>query len=205
MIIHGKVNFLFMARVKEFDEKTVLEKAVDLFHCKGYNATSAQDLVDALGISRSSLYDTYGDKRSLYLKALQYYRSTASDRMIDMVKNSTDIEETIKQIFKAAVKESVEDKLSKGCFLVNTTIELAPHDKDVAEIVNQNRTDVENALCLAIKKGQDNGVFTKAQSAISLARFIFNNISGLRVAAKSNAEKKVFDDIVKVTLSVLKP
>jgi len=193
-----------MPRVKEFNETDVLEKAVNLFHTKGYNATSAQDLVDELGISRSSLYDTFGDKRSLFLKALQHYRSTASKAMIEMVNNSTNIEETIKLIFKTAIKEAIEDKLSKGCFMVNATIELAPHDKDVAEIINQNMADVENALCLAIKKGQNEGLFTENQTALSLSRFVFNNISGLRVASKSGAEKKVFEDIVKVTLSALK-
>lgn len=193
-----------MARTKEFDENEVLEKAVELFHSKGYNATSAQDLVERLGISRSSLYDTYGDKRTLFIKALQFYRSTASKGMIEMVNNSTNIEETIKSIFQITVKESIEDKLSKGCFMVNTTIELAPHDKEVAEIINQNMIDIEEALCLAIKRGQEDGHFTKSQSALSLARFIFNNIAGLRVASKSNSEKNVFDDIVKVTMSALK-
>lgn len=193
-----------MSRTKVFNETDVLEKAVKVFWCKGYNGTSAQDLVDELGISRSSLYDTFGDKRTLFIKALQHYRSLSAKGLIEMISNSGNIEKTIEQIFKIAVKEAVEDKLSKGCFIVNTTIELAPHDKDIALIINQNMMDIEKALCVAIKKGQEEGVFSKSQSALSLARFIFNSISGLRVASKSGADKKVFDDIVKVSLSVLK-
>lgn len=194
-----------MSRTKVFNEAEVLEKAVQVFWCKGYNGTSAQDLVDELGISRSSLYDTFGDKRSLFIKALQHYRSVAAKGLIEMISNSNDIEKTIEQIFRVAVKESVEDKLSKGCFIVNTTIELAPHDKEIASIIDQNMNDVENALCEAIKKGQAEGVFSRKQPALSLARFLFNSISGLRVAAKSGADKHVFDDIVKVNLSTLKP
>jgi TetR/AcrR family transcriptional regulator, transcriptional repressor for nem operon len=193
-----------MSRTKVFNENDVLEKAVQVFRCKGYNGTSAQDLVDELGISRSSLYDTYGDKRSLFVRALQHYRSTSSNGLIEMIKNSDNIEETIGQIFEIAVKEALEDKLYKGCFMVNTTIELAPHDKDIAAIISQNMVDIEQALCVAIKKGQDNGVLSKKQSAVSLARFVFNNISGLRVAAKLDADKKVYDDIIKVIMSVLK-
>lgn len=193
-----------MSRTKEFDEADVLGKAVALFQSKGYNGTSAQDLVDTLCISRSSLYDTFGDKRTLFIKALKHYQLTASKSMIEMVNNSTNIEETIRIIFTTTIKEALEDKLSKGCFMVNTTIELAPHDKEIAEIVNQNMADVEQALCLAIKKGQNQGVFTKSKSALALARFLFNNISGLRVASKSGAEKKVYDDVVQVVLSALK-
>lgn len=193
-----------MSRTKVFNETDVLEKAVQVFWCKGYNGTSAQDLVDELGISRSSLYDTFGDKRSLFIKALQHYRSVAAKGLIEMIETSNNIDKAIEQIFRIAVKEAIEDKLSKGCFIVNTTVELAAHDNDIATIINQNMNDIENALYLAIKKGQEEGVFSKKQSALSLARFIFNSISGLRVASKSGAQKKVFDDIVKVTLSVLK-
>lgn len=193
-----------MARTKEFDETSVLGKAVELFWCKGYNGTSAQDLVDTLGISRSSLYDTFGDKRTLFIKALQNYRTTAAKALIAMIDEATDIEKTVEDIFSMAVKESLEDKLLKGCFMVNTTIELAPHDPEVAQIVKQNMNDIENAFYKAIQKGQAKGVFATHQSARAFARFIFNNISGLRVAAKSNADKEVFEDIMRVTLSVLK-
>lgn len=194
-----------MVRTKVFNETEVLEKAVKLFWCKGFNGTSAQDLVDGLGISRSSLYDTFGDKRTLFIRALQHYRAHAAKELITMIKESNNIANTIEHIFKMAVKDSLEDKLSKGCFVVNTTIELAPHDKDIAAIINQNMLDIEKALTLAIKKGQENGSFTNKHSAQSLSRFIFNTISGLRVAAKSNADSKVFNDVVNVTLSVLKP
>jgi TetR/AcrR family transcriptional repressor of nem operon len=193
-----------MPRQREFNEDEVLEKAIQIFWCKGYHATSAQDLVDALGISRSSLYDTFGDKRALFIKALERYRSKAARGLIEMINNTPHIEKTIAQIFKIAVKESLEDKLSKGCFVVNTTIELAPHDTDIAAIIHQNMHDIEHALLLAIEKGQALGQFSKKQSSLALARFVFNSISGLRVAARAGADKKVFDDIVSVTLSVLK-
>jgi TetR/AcrR family transcriptional repressor of nem operon len=88
--------------------------------------------------------------------------------------------------------------------MVNSSIELAPHNSEIAEIVNDNMKDIEEALFRLIKKGQDIGQFSTSHSARSLARFVFNTISGLRVASKSGTEKKVFDDIVKVTLSALK-
>lgn len=192
-----------MARTKVFDEELVLNKAVNLFWRNGYNGTSAQDLVDELGISRSSLYDTYGDKYQLFKNALLQYRKALSGAMIEMIDKSTDFEQTVKDLFQYVVSDSLQEQFSKGCFMVNSTIELAPHNAEIAEIVNDNMQDIEDALVRLVKKGQDAGYFAKRHSARSLARFIFNTISGLRVAAKSGAEKKVLDDIVKVTLSAL--
>jgi TetR/AcrR family transcriptional repressor of nem operon len=193
-----------MARTKVFDEEEVLNKAVNLFWSKGYNGTSAQDLVDELGISRSSLYDTYGDKFNLFKNALLQYRKNFAGSMIQMAANSTDYEKTIKEIFQYVVTDSLQEKFSKGCFMVNSTIELAPHNEEIAQIVNSNMKDIEEALVNLIKKGQEAGQFSKNHPPLSLARFVFNAISGLRVASKSGADKQVFDDIVKVTLSVLK-
>lgn len=193
-----------MARTKVFNEEEVLNKAVNLFWEKGYNGTSAQDLVDELGISRSSLYDTYGDKFQLFKGSLLQYRKQFVGSMIDVIDNSNDFEKTLKDIFHYVVTESMQVKCSKGCFMVNSTVELAPHNVEIAEIVNENMQDIEDALFRLIKKGQDAGQFSKTNTPRSLARFVFNTISGLRVASKSGADKKVFDDVVKVTLSALK-
>jgi TetR/AcrR family transcriptional regulator, transcriptional repressor for nem operon len=193
-----------MARTKVFNEEVVLNKAVDLFWEKGYNGTSAQELVDGLGISRSSLYDTYGDKFQLYKSSLLQYRKQFGGSMIAMIDSSTDFEKTLKEIFHYVVTESLQEKCSKGCFMINSTIELASHNQEIAKIVNDNMQDIEDALFRLIKKGQKAKQFSKSLSPRSLARFVFNTISGLRVASKSGADKKVFDDIVKVTLSALK-
>jgi TetR/AcrR family transcriptional regulator, transcriptional repressor for nem operon len=193
-----------MARTKVFNEEEVLNKALDLFWEKGYHATSAQDLVDGLGISRSSLYDTYGDKYQLFKNSLLQYRKRFAGDMINMIHKSTDPEKTLKDVFHYVVAESLHSQCTKGCFMVNSSIELAPHNSEVADIVNSNMRDIEDALFQLIKKGQEAGQFSKSHSARSLARFIFNTISGLRVASKSGADKKVFDDVVKVTLKTLK-
>lgn len=193
-----------MARTKVFDEEVVLNKAVNLFWEKGYNGTSAQDLVDELGISRSSLYDTYGDKFQLFKNALLQYRKQFAGAMIEMIDKSDDFGKTLNDIFQYVVTESLQEKFSKGCFMVNSSVELAPHNLEIAEVVNANMQDVEDALFRLIKKGQEAGQFSNDHTPRSLARFIFNTISGLRVASKSGADKKVFDDIVKVTLSALK-
>lgn len=195
--------FSIMARIKEFDENEVLDRAVALFWTKGYNGTSAQDIVETLGISRSSLYDTFGDKRTLFLKALQRYRTKMSGAMIQMIEQSTNAAQTIKQIFQNLVNESLDSNVPKGCFMINSTVELAPHDQEIADIIHGNAQDVEDALCAIIKKGQEAGQFTSKANPRSLARFFYNNISGLRVAARSGADKKLMADIIKHLLASL--
>lgn len=193
-----------MARTKVFDEQEVLDKAMHLFWIKGYNATSAQDLVDALGISRSSLYDTYGDKHSLFILALQQYRKERIDPVINGVDTTDDVEGYIRYVFESAKAQALSETHAKGCFMVNSAVELAPFDEEVAAISNAIMQDTESAITKAIEKGQAQGVFSKSHSALSYSRYIFNALNGLRVTMKFDASKKMFDDIVDVTLSALK-
>jgi TetR/AcrR family transcriptional regulator, transcriptional repressor for nem operon len=192
-----------MARTKNFSEEEVLDKAVKLFWEKGYNATSANDLVEQLGLSRSSLYDTYGDKRTLFIQSLNRYRSEFVKAMITMIGASTDIKTTIKDIFKLATDQDITDKIPKGCFMVNSAIELSAHDSEVAEIVAQNQRDIENSFEKAILKGQAAGTISDRHDGKSLATFLFNSLSGIRVAMKYNKSRNAFDQIININLSIL--
>ncbi|BFM41873.1 TetR/AcrR family transcriptional regulator [Flavobacterium sp. CFS9] len=193
-----------MARTKEFDEDKALDKAIEIFWCKGYNGTSAQDLVTHLGLSRSSLYDTFGDKQKLFSKALRRYLEHGQEATKSLLNQSEDIKETLTQIFKQAVIESLDDRMTKGCFVVNAAVELAMHDEEIAKIVSDNRQTVEEIFLTAVKKGQEAGQISTQLEAKTLARFIFNNYTGIRVLARSGEnDKKVYDDILKAMFSVL--
>jgi len=192
-----------MARTKDFDENEVLAKAIQLFWHKGYNGTSIQDLVDGLGISRSSLYDTYTDKHTLYIKALESYQNSGACKIQEIINNPGPAKETIKQLLKLAIGELLIDQQHKGCFMVNAEVEVAPHDKEVNDLVCKNEQQMEQAFYQVIQKGKDSGEIKNQQDARALARFIFNSVKGMRVTAKSITDKSVFDDIIKLTLSAL--
>jgi len=187
-----------MARTKEFNEDQALDKAIEIFWHKGYNGTSAQDLVNHLGLSRSSLYDTFGDKQKLFVKSLKRYQKQNHDILIELLENAPNIKTAFTDIFKQAVVESLQDRITKGCFMVNSSVELAMHDPEIAKIVHDNQKTVEDIFCQAIKKGQEAGQISDKQEARSLARFIFNNYSGIRVLARAGErDKQVYDDILK--------
>ena len=192
-----------MARTKDFDESEVLAKAIKLFWQKGYNGTSMQDLVDGLGISRSSIYDTFGDKHQLYLKALCTYRQNAIAIRDQILNASVPAKAAIRQLMNLTIDQMIRDKQHKGCFLVNSAVENAPHDKEINAIICQNDRELENAFSEVIKRGQTNGEIAGKQDPRALARFVFNNIVGIQVTAKSAADKAAFDDIVSLTMSVL--
>ena len=181
-----------------------MDKAMNLFWQKGYNATSAQDLVSTLGISRSSLYDTYGDKHTLFVKALRQYRKERIDPVIKEVDSAEDAEAYIRNFFELVKTQALSENSSIGCFMVNSAVEMAPVDTEVAKIANSIMHDTENAVTRAIQKGQDGGVFTTQYPAQSLARFVVNAINGLRVTVKFDADQKMFEDIVNVCLAALK-
>lgn len=193
-----------MARKKDFDEDALLEKATRLFWRKGYNATSAQDLVDELGINRSSIYNTYTDKRTLFKSCLNQYQQQQTNTMIAMLNKATDAEATIKEVFDRIIYESNMDNLHNGCFMVNTAVELSGHDPEISDMVNGNNKTVEDALTTLIEKGQQQGQIASKNTARVLARFIFGNITALRVTARSAADKSMMNDIATVALASLK-
>lgn len=199
---HKGQSFSAMARTKDFDEIEVLEKAIDIFWRKGYTATSMQDLVDGLGISRSSLYDTYGDKHTLYVRALETYQAAGSGRMCSIMSTATSAKDAIRKLISLVIGDVGNPAQRKGCFMVNAEVETAPHDEKVNGMVCQNDLQIEDAFYAAIKKGQANGEIPQNKDARALARFSINTAKGIRVSAKSTNDKALFDDIINVSMSV---
>lgn len=192
-----------MARTKEFDKEEVLEKAIGIFWAKGFNATSMQDLVDGLGISRSSLYDTFGDKESLFYAALNTYTSKYQAIMVQDIINAPSPLTVIKSFFSNQIAQSVNDSEHKGCLIVNTATELAANSSKANEFVCENVDIVVNAFAQAIEKGQQMGEITKANSPLQLARFLFNASIGMRVSARTGTDGKILSDIASITIASL--
>jgi TetR/AcrR family transcriptional repressor of nem operon len=192
-----------MARTKTFDEVEILDRAIALFGEHGYNGISMQELVDGLGINRSSLYDTFGDKEALYVATLKHYRSERTRKMVDLIQQSDDVRATLKNILDFVISDSLDPKSKTGCMMVNTAVELAPHQKKLATLVSENMTAIEEALTQALKRAQADRQISKRHNATALAHVIANAINGFRVAAKYGADRKLYDNVVHVLMSLL--
>jgi len=192
-----------MARTKDFDENEVLAKAIQIFWHKGYNATSMQDLVDGLGISRSSLYDTYTYKHTLFVKALESYQNAGAGNIQKLVNSPGSAKEMVKKLLEFVADGLLGDNQQKGCFMVNTEVEVAPHDAEVNSLICKNDQQMDEAFYTVIKRGQNSGEIKNQQDARALSRFIFNAVKGMQVTVKSTNDKSVFDDIIALTVAAL--
>jgi TetR/AcrR family transcriptional repressor of nem operon len=192
-----------MARPKEFDKDEVLGKAISVFSDKGFNGTSMQELVDGLGISRSSMYETFSNKQNLYAEALKCYQKSANKEVHDIIKNSSGAKEALRKLLETAVNKLLDNEQHNGCFLVNAEIELAAHDVGVKEMICQSGLNMESAFMEIIVRGQKDGELSARHDAKKLSRFISNTVKGLQVSTKSVRDQTFFDDVIHTTLSLI--
>ncbi len=193
-----------MPRVKLFDENEVLTKAMNLFWKEGYSATSMQDLVNHMGINRASIYDTFGDKEKLFLKAFEHYRKTNSEGIVRFFESQPDVKKGFELLFENAIEEAVTDQENKGCFVVNTTTELIPGDPKVYGIIEENRKTFEGLFFAYLKEGENKGQFEKGKDLKAIATLLFTLYNGMKVVSKVHSDKKELMQSVLQVLTLLK-
>ncbi|HEX2619327.1 MAG TPA: TetR/AcrR family transcriptional regulator [Phototrophicaceae bacterium] len=174
-----------------------------LFWRKGYAATSIEDLVDTLHLSRSSLYDTFGDKRKLFLEALRFYSQEVLGNLTQALTEADSPVTGIHSIFDQLTAGVDHVSGEMGCFMVNSIAELAPHDPEVTEIASAYATTFQKLLTEALTQGALQGLVTKRQTPEQLAAYIFNVIQGMRVVIKAGATLEQVQAVSAITLNSL--
>ncbi len=192
-----------MPRPKNFEKEEVLKKAMQLFWRKGYEATSIKDLVVHTGINKQSLYDTFGDKHTLYLAALSIYRADNECGFDALSAANISTKTALHQLFENVIAEVVADSDRKGCFMNNATVELSSQNEKVGQICFDNMNTMEKRLGKLIERGQADGEISKTLNSKTVAAFLFTAINGLRAVSKITQDKQKLEDIVKITLSIL--
>lgn len=192
-----------MPRVKTFDEKATLTRAMELFWRNGYAATSVQDLVSHLGINRASLYDTYGDKKQLFLKAFQLYRNINTEAVKGIFSSHTDVKQGLTAMFQTAIEEASSDVDRKGCFVVNTTTELVPNEEELLGVLQENHKNFTNTLIDYLKKGQQSGQLNSKLDVKAMAHLLFTLYTGIRVVSKVNSNENELNKSFEIALKLL--
>ncbi|GAA4271811.1 TetR/AcrR family transcriptional regulator [Aquimarina gracilis] len=192
-----------MPRIKSFDENEILEKAMFLFWEKGFYATSMQDLVTNLGINRASIYDTYGDKMQLFLKAFAQYRKTSLNSLKTFLYSQNSVKEGFKKLFLSITEESVSDKNKKGCFVVNTTTELTAHHEVITSIIQENQKMFVDLFYDHLKTGVENGEISNKKDLRSLALFLFTLNNDIKVLNRTSGSSKELKEMVLSALTIL--
>lgn len=193
-----------MSRPREFNETQALEQATQVFWAKGYEGTSLCDLIDAMDLSKSSFYETFGSKHELFLATIDHYNKTVSSCFAaGMIDNAPNAKAGIAAIFNCMVDKAVNGTDKRGCYTSNCAIEVAPHCAATTAKVAEGFSHLETALHNAVQRGQKAGEISDRQDALALARYLSSSMSGLTVMAKAGANRAVLEDIVSVVLTAL--
>ncbi|HEV2673696.1 MAG TPA: TetR/AcrR family transcriptional regulator [Aliidongia sp.] len=188
-----------MARPREFDETQALAQARDLFWQQGYEATSLADLLDAMGISKSSFYETFGSKHALFLRALTQYQ----DQQATELETRLAIGPTARAAIEALFRGVVACEQARGCMTCNEAVELGPRDPAVEAQVGSALADVETQLTQTIERGQREGSIGRVHDAATLARLLSVALSGLQVMLRARTGRQHLDETVEIILKLL--
>jgi len=192
-----------MARPREFDEDTVLEAAMQRFWNNGYEATSMRDLADRTGMTTPSLYNAFGDKRTIYRLVLDRYVRVALETCSAIFGAGHPPLVALKLYFDATVEEALVDTNHKGCFVVNTALEVASHDQDFRDVVTKVFKEIERYVCDCVEAGQRDGSILTSQPAIDVARLALSTILGMRVLARTIPDRELLNGVVRPFFTLL--
>lgn len=174
---------------KQYSETEVLDRAMHAFWARGYADTSIGDLVKATGINRGSLYAAYDGKRSLFLAALRHYDKLHRHEFLARIEQTHAPEKAITALFDVAANAIGNGEKPPGCLLINTAIELSPHDAEIAGLIQSSFDEVENFFCRMIESAKRNRTISSSIHPRETAQALLGLFLGLRVLARSNADK----------------
>ncbi len=189
-------------RPKEFEREAVLSRARDVFWAKGYDGASLDDLTQAMGIGRASLYNEFGGKHALFIEALDCYRRERFARICEALDGASSARAGIAAVLLGTVNALWADETRRGCLLVNSIAELGASDPSVASRAAEAFERTTAVFSAALERGTRSGELDASLDVRATARYLANTLNGLRLLAKV-ADRKVADDIVEVTLKAL--
>jgi len=191
-----------MARRKEFDPDQALAKAMAVFWRLGYENTSLELLLREMGIAKQSLYDTYGDKRGLYMKALAYYRRKTNDGLRGLFGAGRPVKEAFaKLLFGLSAESKQQHEL--GCLLLSANLERDTSDATLAEFLRDNQAEVEGIFREALLRARKAGELSRDTDTKALARFFTVTIQGMRAMARLRSDRKSLEQVARVALATL--
>ncbi|QWI17515.1 TetR/AcrR family transcriptional regulator [Bacillus wiedmannii] len=193
-----------MARLREFDEEKALDAAMQLFWEKGYVATSLSDLTAKMEIQKPSLYSAFGDKEGLFEAALRRYTNLHAANIRTKLQNEQSVKEAIRTFFENIVEEEYKKEFSKGCFCINTMVELAPHNEKFEVLTREHQMYLAVVFQELITKGIRSGELQSDLNAKAVAQTLVTSLIGLTVLMKSRPERSVIDNSVSLIVSLVK-
>ena len=185
-----------MPRHEQFDTDDVLMKAMNLFWRQGYKATSMTDLAKVMGLGRASIYNKFDNKHGLFVRALRHYDKVWRENWLADLTKSSSPREAILDVFEAAIDACLVDGSRDGCLLINTALELSPHDPEVADIVTRAFTEMEAFFRTSVERGKALGEIRDTVAEERTASALLGLFIGLRVLVRSRPEEPLLRSIM---------
>ncbi|CAN5525160.1 TetR/AcrR family transcriptional regulator [soil metagenome] len=192
-----------MARPREFDTDEALNAAMLAFWERGYEATSTQDLLDVMGLSKGSLYKAFGDKHNLFLIALQNYLDHLYEKMKQSAGDLSDPVLSLTGLMGVVDNLCCRQEMANGCFAVNTVVELSQRDEKASEILKRHLVRVEKLIAKIVKNGQVSGQFRSDVSAEHLAEALFVYIFGMLAQSRAIANPSRTKRLTNFAMTIL--
>jgi TetR/AcrR family transcriptional repressor of nem operon len=193
-----------MTRPRGFDEDAVLDAATARFWAHGYGATSMRDIGAATGLGAASLYNAFGDKHALFARCLDHYLDGTMRERIARLRRTHRPRAAIETFLDEIVARSLAGD-RRGCLLINTALELGPHDAGIRATVAARLAELEAFFLHCIRSGQTDGSIHPGRSARDLARLLKATVMGLRVLARAAPEAATLKGVVRAALALLDP
>jgi TetR/AcrR family transcriptional repressor of nem operon len=190
-----------VARTKEFNPTKALAKAMAVFWRLGYERASLDELLREMGIAKQSLYDTFGDKRALYLKALAYYRDTTNEHTRQVLESSPTVRAGFARLLLSMSAESREQH-ARGCLLLSANMERDTHDEVIAEFLRDNQARVEAIFVNALRRAQSADELPADADPRALARYFIITIQGMRAMARLRSDRRALEQVANLALAV---
>ena len=181
---------------KSYDETSVLEAAMRAFWAHGYQGTSMNDLIKATGINRGSMYTAFSSKHDLFMQALHYYDEVYRARHLEQIEKDNSPLEAILAAFESAACKPADKETPWGCLLVNTALELSPHDEKVRIFIERSMRHVEDFFLSNIERAKQEGTISASLDSEKTAQSLLGLFLGLRVLTRAQARQPTIDAIV---------
>lgn len=192
-----------MGRPREFDDRKALDAAMQCFWHRGYEATSVRELSASMGICGTSLYNAFGGKRALFVKALEQYLERTTRERIRRLERTLPPKEAVRAFIHEIIERSLADRERRGCFLINSALEVAPHDPELGQAIASRLGEIEDFFHRAIAAAQAAGDVPTACDARDLARLLLGVLLSIRVLARAKPDRDLLEGVARPALALL--
>jgi TetR/AcrR family transcriptional repressor of nem operon len=192
-----------MPKTKLYDKDEMLQKAMTLFWKQGFHATSMQELVNYLGINRSSIYDSFGSKKNLFDDALELYYNSAREATLELLNNEPKVKNGVMKLLESSIFCVIDDIDKKGCFVVNTASELIPGDRELLLALIKNKEIFETIFYEYLLKGKENGEITSDVDLKIISHLVYTMLCGINIVAKIQDDRKCLVEQITLVMSLL--